>query len=35
VLEQDVVLEAEPAEGEGPAAAASRSVHYLMGIMQG
>jgi inosose dehydratase len=35
VLEQDVVLEAEPAEGEGPALAASRSVHYLTGIMQG
>ena len=35
VLEQDVVLEAEPAEGEGPAVAAARSVHYLTGIMQG
>jgi len=35
VLEQDMVLEAEPAEGEGPAVAAARSVHYLTGIMQG
>jgi hypothetical protein len=34
-LEQDMVLEAEPAEGEGPAVAAARSVHYLTGIMQG
>jgi inosose dehydratase len=35
VLEQDVVLEAEPAEGDGPAAAAARSVHFLTGIWQG
>lgn len=35
VLEQDVVLEAEPAAGDGPAASAARSVHYLTGIMQG
>jgi inosose dehydratase len=34
VLEQDVVLEAEPAAGDGPAGSAARSVHYLMGIMQ-
>ena len=33
VLEQDVVLEAEPAEGEGPAQAAARSVNYLQRIM--
>jgi inosose dehydratase len=33
VLEQDVVLEAEPAEGEGPARAAARSVHYLKRIV--
>jgi inosose dehydratase len=35
VLEQDVVLEVEPAAGDGPAASAARSVHYLTGIMQG
>jgi inosose dehydratase len=34
VLEQDAVLAAEPATGEGPAASAARSVHYLTGIMQ-
>ncbi len=34
VLEQDVVLEAEPAEGEGPARSAARSVEYLKRIMQ-
>ena len=34
VLEQDVVLEEEPAEGEGPARAAARSVNYLKRIMQ-
>jgi inosose dehydratase len=33
VLEQDVVLEAEPAEGEGPARLAARSVNYLTRIM--
>jgi inosose dehydratase len=33
VLEQDVVLEAEPPEGDGPARAAARSVDYLKGIM--
>ena len=33
VLEQDVVLEAEPAEGEGPARAAARSVSFLQRIM--
>jgi inosose dehydratase len=33
VLEQDVVLESEPAEGEGPARAAARSVDYLTRIM--
>jgi inosose dehydratase len=35
VLEQDVVLPAEPAAGDGPAAAAARSVDYLTRIMQG
>jgi inosose dehydratase len=35
VLEQDVVLEAEPAAGEGPARTAARSVDYLKRIMQG
>jgi inosose dehydratase len=35
VLEQDVVLAAEPAAGDGPAASAARSIHYLTGIMQG
>jgi inosose dehydratase len=34
VLEQDVVLATEPAAGDGPAASAARSVHYLTGIMQ-
>ena len=34
VLEQDVVLEEEPAEGEGPAREAARSVSYLKRIMQ-
>ena len=34
VLEQDVVLEQEPAEGEGPAREAARSVSYLKRIMQ-
>lgn len=33
VLEQDVVLEREPAEGEGPARAAARSVDYLRRMM--
>lgn len=33
VLEQDVVLEREPAEGEGPALAAARSVDYLTRVM--
>jgi len=35
VLEQDVVLGADPPADDGPAASAARSVHYLMGIMQG
>jgi inosose dehydratase len=35
VLEQDVVLAAEPPAGDGPAASAARSVHYLKGIMPG
>jgi inosose dehydratase len=35
VLEQDVVLDAEPAEGEGPARAAARSVNYLKRILEG
>ena len=35
VLEQDVVLEAEPAAGDGPAVSAARSVHYLTRIMRG
>ena len=34
VLEQDVVLETEPAAGDGPAASAARSVHYLTRIMR-
>jgi hypothetical protein len=34
-LEQDVVLEAAPAPGNGPAAAAARSVRYLTRIMPG
>jgi len=34
VLEQDVVLEEEPAEGEGPRREAARSVSYLKRIMQ-
>jgi inosose dehydratase len=34
VLEQDVVLEEEPAEGEGPAREAARSVSYLQRIVQ-
>lgn len=34
VLEQDVVLEAEPLPGEGPARAAARSVDYLERILQ-
>ncbi|HEY7505461.1 MAG TPA: TIM barrel protein [Gemmatimonadales bacterium] len=34
VLEQDVVLEQEPAAGEGPAREAARSVSYLKRIMQ-
>ena len=34
VLEQDVVLETEPAEGEGPAQAARRSVNFLQRIVQ-
>jgi inosose dehydratase len=34
VLEQDVVLAAEPPAGVGPAASAARSIHYLAGIMQ-
>jgi inosose dehydratase len=34
VLEQDVVLAAEPPAGDGPAASAARSLHYLTGIMQ-
>jgi inosose dehydratase len=33
VLEQDIVLEAEPAEGDGPVRAAARSVDYLKRIM--
>ena len=33
VLEQDVVLEAEPASGDGPAVSAARSLTYLKGIM--
>jgi inosose dehydratase len=33
VLEQDVVLEREPDEGEGPARSAARSVDYLKRIM--
>jgi len=35
VLEQDVVLDSEPPPGDGPAASAARSVHYLTRIMQG
>jgi len=35
VLEQDVVLDEEPAAGNGPASAAARSVHYLTRIMRG
>jgi inosose dehydratase len=35
VLEQDVVLASEPPAGDGPAASAARSIHYLTGIMQG
>ncbi|MBA3895249.1 MAG: hypothetical protein H0X69_16450 [Gemmatimonadales bacterium] len=34
VLEQDVVLDAEPAAGDGPATAAARSVDYLTRIMR-
>jgi inosose dehydratase len=34
VLEQDVVLDEEPVEGEGPARAAARSVSYLKRILQ-
>ena len=34
VLEQDVVLEVEPAEGEGPARSAARSVDYLTRILR-
>jgi inosose dehydratase len=34
VLEQDVVLETEPAEGEGPSREAARSVSYLKRVMQ-
>jgi inosose dehydratase len=34
VLEQDIVLEEEPAEGEGPAHMAARSVSYLNRVMQ-
>jgi inosose dehydratase len=34
VLEQDVVLDREPAEGEGPAHAAARSLKYLKGMLQ-
>ena len=34
VLEQDVVLQEEPAEGEGPARMAARSVSYLNRVMQ-
>jgi inosose dehydratase len=33
VLEQDVVLESEPAEGDGPGPAAARSVAYLERIL--
>jgi inosose dehydratase len=33
VLEQDVVLDAEPAPGEGPVRAAARSLNYLLEIM--
>jgi inosose dehydratase len=35
VLEQDVVLQSAPAPGNGPVAAAARSVHYLTRIMPG
>ena len=35
VLEQEVVLDTEPPAGDGPAASAARSVHYLTGIMEG
>jgi inosose dehydratase len=34
VLEQDVVLAEEPAEGQGPARMAARSVNYLNRVMQ-
>ena len=34
VLEQDVVLATEPGAGEGPAAAAARSIDYLTRIMK-
>jgi inosose dehydratase len=34
VLEQDIVLEEEPPEGEGPARMAARSVSYLNRVMQ-
>jgi inosose dehydratase len=35
VLEQDIVLQAEPAEGEGPVRSAGRSVDYFKGLVQG
>ena len=35
VLEQDVVLDAEPEEGEGPVRSAARSVDYFKGLVQG
>ncbi|HEX2217894.1 MAG TPA: TIM barrel protein [Gemmatimonadales bacterium] len=35
VLEQDVVLDAEPKEGEGPVRSAARSVDYFKGLVQG
>ena len=34
VLEQDIVLEEEPAEGQGPARMAARSVSYLNRVVQ-
>jgi inosose dehydratase len=34
VLEQDVVLAGEPADGDGPSAAAARSIHHLTRIMR-
>jgi inosose dehydratase len=35
VLEQDVMLDAEPAPGEGPAADLRASAEYLAGVLEG